>query len=527
MESETQQQYGDEEEQSQNAVTPGELIGFVLRAAKRHLLLGLGVGGSVAVLGLAAAQVAPQKYQAESRILVEDTARKTSALSNPNSSVPKVDATGGTIELLLQKSSLMALAKEANLLAHWERTRLAPLRAKDWLFSLVLGPISDKDKLEVLAEILQSRIWINRNSDILTIKVFWHEPQMATTIARLAQQRFLDSLRSQEVKVVQTAISILEDEAARAGKEIDPALQKVLKAREETGKDSAPAQQIAVAPVRRVARPATTAAAVPAGAAAEPPKQRLSEQLEDIREQMRTAQTRWQRRRAELETEMTELSATYGPEHPLVIQQRAKIGVANQPPQDLLELQQRQAQLLNQIESIPDAPPPASEPAALPAIPRYNNVAAAVGAVSRRQRGDGSRPSEDDENPVVTAAMSRLRATIERYEMLTSRVDTARIELISVQAAFEYRYVVVGQPEVPKKPSKPLRMILTLGSIAGALALGLLSGALRELASRKVHESWQVKPLGLVDLGELEIPGRDDFESSSRASPEQASGNPA
>jgi hypothetical protein len=45
--------------------------------------------------------------------------------------------------------------------------------------------------------------------------------------------------------------------------------------------------------------------------------------------------------------------------------------------------------------------------------------------------------------------------------------------------------------------------------VAGAL-LGLLLGALRDLASGKIHELWQVKPLGLKPLGEVWIAKRKE-----------------
>ncbi|HLV22331.1 MAG TPA: hypothetical protein VKZ49_15670, partial [Polyangiaceae bacterium] len=89
--------------------------------------------------------------------------------------------------------------------------------------------------------------------------------------------------------------------------------------------------------------------------------------------------------------------------------------------------------------------------------------------------------------------------------------DRARLELTTAEAAFKYRYVVVQEPEAPRKPVKPNRRMLILASLAGALMLGLLAGAARELATGRVIEAWQVKQLGVPLLADIDLSaGRDE-----------------
>jgi hypothetical protein len=98
-----------------------------------------------------------------------------------------------------------------------------------------------------------------------------------------------------------------------------------------------------------------------------------------------------------------------------------------------------------------------------------------------------------------------LMAAISRYNNVAMRIDAARLELTTAETAFQYRYVVVQEPEVPRAPVKPNRKLLILASIAGAFGLGLLVGAAKELASGRLIEVWQVRQLKLPVLGEVDL----------------------
>jgi len=88
---------------------------------------------------------------------------------------------------------------------------------------------------------------------------------------------------------------------------------------------------------------------------------------------------------------------------------------------------------------------------------------------------------------------------------VTRRLETARVELASSQAALKYRYVVIAEPERPRKPMSPNRILFSLAAVLGAVVMGALSGAVRDLLSGLVYEPWQIKSLGLQVVGEVKL----------------------
>jgi len=98
-----------------------------------------------------------------------------------------------------------------------------------------------------------------------------------------------------------------------------------------------------------------------------------------------------------------------------------------------------------------------------------------------------------------------LKTAVARYNDLATRVDSARFELNTAQVAFQHRYVVVSEPEIPRRPVKRLHAQVAMAGVAAALLLGLLIGAIRDLLSGRILEPWQVKNLGLQVLGDLRL----------------------
>jgi uncharacterized protein involved in exopolysaccharide biosynthesis len=210
----------------------------------------------------------------------------------------------------------------------------------------------------------------------------------------------------------------------------------------------------------------------------------------------------------DLKARLTELRAVYGQEHPAVVQQEAQIKAASEPPAELVELQKIRSALLIEIKGVP-------EDNAKQGSNELRASNRSVGAV--RVRSAAARPNylglgedrqDPDEDPAVTAARAGLNRALEKYGQVTERLASARLQFTTSQVAFNGRLIVTGEPEVPRKPMKPLQLVLSMATVVLSLLFGLLAGALRELASGKIHEPWQVKLFGLKTLGELCVPER-------------------
>lgn len=517
MEHEVEPRGEDNAEDAESSVSPLEILAFVARAARRHLWLGISVGAVVLVVGIAVAFVLPLRFDSEARILANPSVAVAPALTPGGRPADSRDPFAGSSELLMQKPNLIRIAEKANLVGWFRTHRTFPQRAKDSVFALWSEPLSDQKLTVALAETLSAKMYTINNDKVLTIHVGWNDPDMAQTLARLAKDSYLEMRRNDELAVISASIAIIEDEVRRAAQGIDVALEDLMQMR-----DRARQAALGAAVSRAAAQGATvsaraTGSAVKAGTGAlapgAPADTKLTARLAEVRQRTQEIEGPWRRRQAELKFQLTDLRGTYGPEHPIVIQQQAKIAEAERPPSELGVLRETERQLIAQLENAAKSSAAASAEgsssmggkATGSALPRTAPTIAGTARVIAS--GGGLLLAEKDDDPTIAPAKASLAAAIQRYSEVTKRLDSARLDLTSSQVALQYRFSVVGEPERPRGPSKPLRLIAMLGSIAGALVLGLLSGAVRDLLDGRVYEPWQVRSLGLPLIGTVNARG--------------------
>lgn len=492
-----------------NSVSPRELFNFVRGAAGRHVKLGIGVGVLVAALGIVTSLLLPPLYEANAKILITQNALITPVLSNPGRQLPIVDPMRGIADVVMKKDNLEAIVRDAKLPAQWEATRPWFLRVKDWLAGVVGGPLLDEEKVRALVGILETRIEVRQeDAGSLRIRVYWRDPEMTFKLAQLAKEKFLSLRRLQETSVIAAAIDILETEVKRAADAIDPELAAVDKARNAALKQASPKEAERPSEKAGDTKPASAvvmyARPRKAAATSDGSDASLSAQLNEIRQNIKNAQEPFQRHLTELRMQLADLRSVYGPEHPLVVQQDNRIKEASVEPAEIGELRGQERQLLSRIEEIATA-----SAAEVPSVVRGSGVPAAPGVQPAAAAGPAAGPIMVEEAPEVAAARSKLMAAIGKYNRLEDRLDGARIELTTAETAFKYRYLVVAEPEPPRKAVKPNRPLLIVASLFAAVLLGLLAGAMKELASGRLIEPWQVRALGVPMLAEVELtPGR-------------------
>ncbi len=517
MESEVNRQ-DESDAEEERAVKPAEVLVFVGRSARRHRLLGLVLALCVAAIGTVLSTVVPLKYDAESRILVVKL-KTLGVLVNPERFSSNTDVLAGATERLVQKSNLLQMVREAKLLERWDATRPAILRAKDKLVPLVTGTaVNENDKVEALVKLLQSSLQVSHDETIMQIRATWRDPESAWTLAKLAQTSFLDARHQQERLEVTTAMSVVEAEVKTAAEAIDPALEEVVRANEQRAartqqnrRAAAGAAAPVAATVTRIVRTPALSASSGSGSG-ESPTSKLTTRLADLRQQIRDVETPWQRRLAELKLQMVDMRGTYGPEHPAMLQQQAKIHEAEVEPSELVSLRREEKRLLADIESaaanaVASAPRTTMTVVQQPAGGGSDSSLAdpPLSALGPRTLRDALLAAEREEDPVVAAAQAKLTAALNKYNEATKKLDAARVELATLQAAFPYRYVVVTEPERPLKPLKPLRLIVLAGALVAAALVGLLAGAIRDLLSGRIMEPWQVRTLGIPLLGQADL----------------------
>jgi uncharacterized protein involved in exopolysaccharide biosynthesis len=485
----------DESEGSLGA-SPAEWIRFVLTSARRHILLGVASLVVVASIGVAISIAIPSMYEASSKILVSQSALATAALSNPNRQLPVVDPMRGISDITMTRDNLEAIIRDTGLIQHWYATRSPLLKAKDWLWSMIAGPIAESDRVRALIGVLETRLSVKaEDATSIRIQVVWGDREMVVRIAKAVRDKFLQARVAQETSVISAAIGVIEDELKRAGEAIEPALGAVVRARDKSreAKVGSPADGGATATAEPgSAPPATFVRSAPRPQGPDPA---VSTKLAEIRQAERNVQEPWQRRLTEFRLQLADLRSQYGVAHPLVVQQEAKIRDASIEPAELGALRQEERELIARIESGQLVP---ADTAGHWVPGRSVGGAAPAG------------PLMMEEDPEVSAARAKLMSAVGKYDELKNRMDAARIELATTEIAFKYRYVVVAEPELPRKPIKPNRPALILASIAAGILAGLLAGAIRELTSGRIVESWQVKQLGLPLLADVSLSDRPE-----------------
>src|SRR5262249_41420355 len=84
----------------------------------------------------------------------------------------------------------------------------------------------------------------------------------------------------------------------------------------------------------------------------------------------------------------------------------------------------------------------------------------------------------EEEDPDVAYTKTQVKHALARYNALLDRIDTARLELDTAQAAFKHKYQVLKPPQRPKAPIRPRVTLVLLASILAGLFLALLAPAM-------------------------------------------------
>jgi uncharacterized protein involved in exopolysaccharide biosynthesis len=457
-------------------------VGFSLRAMKRHrptaLLAFLAVfGAAVSSLFLL-----PKSFHTEVRILAERN-HVMPALGNPGRSIPgDADApTRAATERILRRDNLVALIKQTDLVDQWEVTRAPIARLHDFVSRVTSGPQDEEAKIDALVGLLEKRLKVEVGEGTVTIGIDWPNAQMAFRLVEAAQQNFLETRHALEVSSIAEAISILEGHATNVSQGIDSELDEIRHLREARAGKKDDGAVALPRPSRRppeLSEPSKADQEVAQLRVMLSAKRRAIADLEDFRN----------KRLADLQTQLAEQKATYGPAHPIILNTEQSIGSLSQESPQISALHREEQDLLRdylrhggkdqELAANPNGPI-----VLMPATARLPETARII----RRSLPDG----EEDE--ATEYAKSRLKIAVSKYEELLSRIDSARIELDTARAAFKYRYSIIRPAEVPKKPEKPSVPVTLFGGLVAGGALALFLCLLRDLAGGRIVEPWQLR----------------------------------
>jgi len=465
-------------------------VGFSLRSVKRHRVAAVASVAGVMLATVAALVVLPKSYHTEVKILAQRN-QVMPALGNPSRAIPgDADApTRAASELVLRRDNLVALIKQTDLVDQWEVTRAPAARFKDGLSRMVRGAPDDEEKIDGLVGLLEKRLKVDVAEGTVTIGIDWPNAQMAFRLVEAAQQNFLETRHAIEVSTIAEAISILEGHATNVGQGIDTELEDIQRMREAKTKGKAD-----VPPPRPRPSPAAekdsskTDQELAQMRVMLVGKRRAIADLEDFRN----------KRLADLQTQLAEQKATYGPAHPIIVNTEQSIAALSRESPQISALKREASELLSdymrQGGKDPDLGP----------APASNAALARLQEGSRMVRHEAPDPQEDE---ATDYAKTRLRIAVTKYEELLGRIDAARIELDTARAAFKYRYSIIRPAQVPKNAEKPNVPVSLVGGLIAGLLLALSVCLIKDLSGARFVETWQIRRSSdLPLLAEVEQP---------------------
>lgn len=487
------------------------ILGFVVRAVRRHLALAGVTFVLVAGLGIGVAAALPPMYTAQVKLL----AQRGSALRMFTSLNPAMEAvdsptTKNVATTILRHDNLVSLAREADLVRRFHATRPPILRFKDRVLADLFGVPSDDDMLSVMAFTLERQLNVEVPDDsTVVLSADWSDPRTAYDLVTLVQKNFQEARYDSDVAVINDSIAVLEDRAKNALQRVDDELdayRKVLADRATAERALRAAEKRPEPPpATGFARRATAATPSASAASVPDPDSDVTKTLEEKRRRIRDMEDAHDRTLSDLKQQLSQAELTLTPLHPTVIALQQRIDALNQPSPELQQLKSEERALMAEIVPLPAPAPIGPAVPYVPPPPRYSEEIVDAGADADSAEGLPAPPNLQD--GVLQLAQSKLGAAIHAYQDAMGRIDAAKVELDVTGTAYKHRYVVVNPAAVPRKPKKATARNLATGSLAGGLLLAILLSAALDLISGRILESWQVrKQLKLDVLAEFDGP---------------------
>ena len=449
--------------------------GFTIRAPGRHKVLAVFVFLLCTGLGVAAVYTYPIKYRAQATILGQRNPLM-GVLSNPGMNREWDTPMRAARESVIRRQNLVALCEQTDLVRRYRARRAPVVRARDAIRKAILGrEKTDEQVKEDLVDALESHMSVSVAPEgTATIAFTWPDPDIARDVVEAAVEGFLEARNSSEIGAMGEAIAILQGHDARIQKEIAAAIEQ-LDQKERALRIRSPARRPAAARIH--------------------PRQdedlvRLQGMLVARRRSLADLEEFRQRRTAELQLQLAQQLAVYAPEHPSVAGTRQNLESLSKPSPQMVELRAEIAELEREVERRTGSRD-ATSPTVMNAFEL--ELAAARSRVLETQ------------DPRLEYERGQLEALLRRHAFLLERIDAARIELDTAQAAFQQRYSVITPPRRPARPIKRYGLIFVLGGFAGGLALACLSAATLDLLRGRIEERWQLEQgLDLPVLAESE-----------------------
>jgi uncharacterized protein involved in exopolysaccharide biosynthesis len=443
----------------------GHHLAFALRAPLRHkalavvaFLLVVGAAG-LAMWGL------PIRWRVQSTILAQRNPI-IGSLSNPGMNREWDMPARAAREAIIRRENLAVLVKQTNFASRYLESRAPAIRARDWVVENALGRERETDELiDILTDTLEDRLWVTATHEgAVTIAFEWSDPEIAHAIVEAATQTFLEERHATEIRAVSETIAVLVGHDARVQQEIAGTIvqveEKERALRIRTGPRRVPVVRQRVAQDEELVRIESTLTA----------RRRALTDLEEFRE----------RRLAELRADLGQQQGIYAPQHPTIASTRQAIDSLSAPSPQIAVLRTEIQDLEREVRRRGGSLSPGDA------------IAASASAALDAELAEARLRLESDD-PRLEFERRQLQLLLRQHANLLDRIDSARVEMDTAQAAFKYRYSVITPPQIPKRPVRPYGLIIMLAGLVGGVGFAFFATAALDLWHGRLVERWQVE----------------------------------
>lgn len=470
---------GGNRQDDDEAASLGDRVRDAAKAASRRKALTAFVAIICLAMTVVASIFAPKSYEVEGKVLVTRATLIGAAATYTTPEEAKAQAKQFE-EQIRSRDNVLALIKQAQLVERWDSMRQPHRRLLDQLGAKVgSAPPSDEQKFDALMKTLDAKIRVTVDDATVSIYVEWPDPTAARDIVANAMKNFQDARYGVEIGGINEQLKILETNVARAQGEVAAAATELaIRQRDLNAK-----------------QPDTTVLKyIPRGGATAPPPGAdpvLAKKLEQIRGEKQALEDQRQQRVAQLQTQLQELQQQYADGHPAVKAVKDNIRAAQQDPPPLAALKTQEADVLAQIETQKKAAASAVDP-----NPKQTSVAVQVNVPF--DAGVPARPKS------ISDVQAEFDTARNKYDQLTTKLESARIEAQTAEAGFKRRYSVTRPAELPAGPKRPSGLIAALLGLLLTVIAALATAAIADRFSGIFFEARHVRDrLGIPVFGTM------------------------
>ncbi len=439
--------------------------------------------GFVAVICLAmtvvASVFAPKSYEVEAKVLVTRAQLIGAAATyGPTPEEQKTQARQFE-EQVRARDNILNLIKQTQLVERWDSMRQPHRRILDQLGGkLGSAPPTDEQKFDMLMKTLDAKLRVTVDDATVSIYIEWPDPTAARDIVANAMKNFQDSRYGVEIGGINEQLKILESNVARAQGEVAAAATELATRQRDNN---------AAAPDKTVLK------YIPRGGATAPPPGAdpvLAKKLEQIRGEKQAIEDQRQQRVQQLQNQLQELSQQYADGHPAVRAVKDNLRAAQADPPALTALKAHEAEVLGQIEAQKKATPKEEPKPSFGPVP--------VAAVDAGAAAVAARPK------AISDVQAEFDTARNKYDQLTTKLESARIEAQTAEAGFKRRYSVTRPAELPAGPKRPSGLIAALLGLLLTVVAALATAAIADRFSGIFFEARHVRDrLGIPVFGTM------------------------